>query len=165
MTTPAAKQDRYREDLVFFLKLRVAVKRRYAETIDFREYEKRVQKLVDTHVKAEGVERVVEPVNIFEREAFRAELEKTGTVASKADTIAHRTQKTITEKMDEDPVFYRRFGKMLQEAIDAYRAHRISEAEYLKAATEVMEAVLTRTGDKLPPTLSVKRSQRHFTAS
>ena len=28
--------------------------------------------------------------------------------ATKADTIAHRTARTITERMDEDPVFYLR---------------------------------------------------------
>ena len=107
--------------MTFFLNLRVAVKKRYAEEIDFKEYEKKVQKLVDTHVKSEGVQKITEPVNIFERDQFQAEVERLQTVASKADTIAHRTQKTITEKMDEDPVFHRRFSKILQEAIDAYR--------------------------------------------
>ena len=48
--TPEKKQERYKKDLAFFLKLRVAVKKRYAEEVDFKEYEKRVQKLMDTHV-------------------------------------------------------------------------------------------------------------------
>ena len=55
--------------------------------------------------------------------------------------------------MDEDPVFYRRFGKILQETIDAYRQQRISEIEYLTKVTEVMESVVGRTGDKLPEVL------------
>jgi type I restriction enzyme R subunit len=50
-------------------------------------------------------------------------------------------------------VFYRRFSKILREAIAAYRDRRITEAEYLKRATEVMQAVVTRTGDNLPPVL------------
>src|SRR6266480_4105278 len=103
--TPERQQQRYKHDLAFFLKLRVAVKRRYAEEIDFKEYEKKVQKLIDTHVKSEGIEQITPPVNIFEKERFQAELEKLQSVASKADTISHRTQKTITEKMDEDPIF------------------------------------------------------------
>jgi type I restriction enzyme R subunit len=104
-------------------------------------------------VPAEGVEQITPPVNIFEREAFQAEVEKLKTTASKADTIAHRTQKTITEKMDEDPVFYRKFSKILQESIDAYRAKRISEVEYLNRATETMNAVLSQTGASLPAVL------------
>jgi len=129
------------------------VKKRYAEAIDFKEYEKRVQKLLDTHVPAQGIEKITDQVNIFEREAFQAEVEKLNTTASKADTIAHRTQKTITEKMDEDPVFYRKFSRILQEAIEAYRAKRIGEVEYLNKATATMNAVLSRTGDSLPVAL------------
>jgi type I restriction enzyme R subunit len=151
--TPPAQIERYKADLAFFLKLRAAVKKRYAEEIDYKEYEAKVQKLVDTHVISNEILRITEVVNIFEQEAFKAEVEKLGTTASKADTIAHRTQKTITEKMDEDPVFYRRFSRILQDAIDDYRKQRISAAEYLNRATEAMNAVVSRTGDHLPATL------------
>ena len=41
--TPAAKLTRYKEDLGFFMKLRASVKRRYAEDIDYKEYEAKVQ--------------------------------------------------------------------------------------------------------------------------
>ena len=151
--TPEKKISTYKNDLTFFLKLRVAVKHRYAEEIDYKDYEKKVQKLIDTHVHAEGIEQVTPPVNIFERDAFKKEVEKLESAASKADTIAHRTQRTITEKMDEDPVFYRRFGRILQDTIDDYRAARISEKDYLNKVTEVMQSVLSRTGDKLPEIL------------
>ena len=160
--TPETKVERYKKDLAFFLKLRVAVKKRYAEEIDFKEYEKRVQKLVDTHVKTEGIQQITEPVNIFEREQFQAEVEKLKTVGSRADTIAHRTQRTITEKMDEDPVFYRRFSKVLQEAIEAYRLKRIGDAEYLKRATDAMTSVLGRTGDHLPSALQGHDAAKAF---
>jgi type I restriction enzyme R subunit len=160
--TPEETIERYKNDLAFFLKLRVSVKQRYAEGVDYGEYEKRVQKLIDTHVRSEGIQQITSPVNIFERDAFKEEVEKLDGPASKADTIAHRTQRTITEKMDEDPIFYRRFGKLLQEAIDAYRAQRISEKEYLSKVTEIMESVLTRTGDGLPPALQGHDAARAF---
>ena len=151
--TPEKKVAGYKNDLTFFLKLRVAVKQRYAEEVDYQEYEKKVQKLIDTHVHSEGIQQVTPPVNIFEREAFKQEVEKLESAASKADTIAHRTARTITEKMDEDPVFYRRFGRLLQDTIDDYRQQRINEKDYLIKVTEVMQCVLSRTGDKLPEIL------------
>jgi len=151
--TSESTLQRYKEDLAFFFKLRVSVKQRYAEEVDYKEYEKKVQKLIDTHVRSEGIQQVTPPVNIFEREAFQSEVSKLESAASKADTIAHRTARTITDKMDEDPVFYRRFGKILQEAIDAFRAQRISDNEYLNKVTEVMNSVLSRTGDQLPEIL------------
>jgi len=148
--TPEKKINTYKNDLGFFLKLRVAVKQRYAEEIDYKDYEKKVQKLIDTHVHSEGIEQVTAPVNIFEKDAFKKELEKLESAASKADMIAHRTARTITEKMDEDPVFYRRFGRLLQDTIDDYRKNRINEKDYLNKVTDIMQSVLTRTGDQVP---------------
>jgi type I restriction enzyme R subunit len=160
--TSEKQQERYKKDAAFFLKLRASVKKRYAEEIDFKEYEKRVQKLLDTHVTAEGVEQITPQVNIFERDAFQSEIDKLKTTASKADTIAHRTQRTITERMDEDPVFYRRFSRILKEAIDAYRQKRISEVEYLKRAIETMDAVLNRSGEDMPPILEGRDAAKAF---
>src|SRR5262249_27802168 len=40
--TPGEKLERYKKDLVFFQKLRVSAKQRYAEEIDFPEYEAKV---------------------------------------------------------------------------------------------------------------------------
>ncbi|MCH7226267.1 type I restriction endonuclease subunit R [Haloferula sp. A504] len=139
--TPQAKVDRYKREAAFFQKLRASVKLRYAEEIDYRDYEKQIQKMLNTYVQADEVIQIVDPVNIFEREAFKAEVEKAQSTRAKADTIANRTKKTITEKMDEDPFFYRRFSQLLQQVIDEYRAERISDAEYLRRVTEVMEQV------------------------
>jgi type I restriction enzyme R subunit len=81
---------------------------------------------------SEEVIQVVEPVNIFEREAFeKPKWRRRESPRAKADIIANRTKTTITEKMEEDPFFYRKLSALLQEAIDAYKAQRISEAQYL----------------------------------
>ena len=133
--TPKDKIDRYKNDAAFFQKLRASVKLRYAEEIDYRDYEKQIQKMLNTYVQADEIIQIVEPVNIFEREAFQAEVDKAQSTRAKADTIANRTKKTITEKMEEDPFFYRRFSQLLQQVIDDYRAQRISDAEYLRRVT------------------------------
>jgi type I restriction enzyme R subunit len=153
LETPEDKIERYKKDLAFFQKLRVSVKKRYSDEIDYKEYEAKVQKLINTHVSSEEILQITPPVNIFEQEKFQAEVEKLQTAASKADTIAHRTKKTITEKMEEDPYFYRRFSKILEEAIEAYREQRISDAEYLSRVTEIMNSVVNRAGDDLPSIL------------
>ncbi|MBT9548921.1 MAG: type I restriction endonuclease subunit R [Candidatus Sericytochromatia bacterium] len=151
--TPQAKIDRYRRDLKFFSKLRMAVRHRYAEVVDFSEYEPKIQKLLDTHVGTGQIETITPLVNIFDAEAFAEEVEKIAGVGSKADTIAHRTARTIHDKMQEDPVFYQRFSDMLKAAIEAFRAERLKANEYLKQVTEIMQAVLNRTGDKIPTVL------------
>src|SRR5262245_667767 len=50
--TPDEKLERYKKDLVFFQKQRVSAKQRYAEEIDFHEYEANVQNLISKHVSA-----------------------------------------------------------------------------------------------------------------
>jgi type I restriction enzyme R subunit len=139
--TQQDKVERYKHDAGFFQKLRASVKIRFAEEIDYRDYEKQIQKMLNTYVQADEVIQIVEPVNIFEREAFQAQVDKARSDRAKADIIANRTKKTITAKMEEDPFFYRKFSVLLKQAIDEYRAQRISDAEYLKRVTEVMTQV------------------------
>lgn len=160
--TPEEQIARYKRDLGFFQKLRVSVKKRYADSIDYKEYEAKVQKLINTHVDSTEVLQITPPVNIFEQEKFQAEIERLETTASKADTIAHRTQKTITEKMEEDPFFYRRFSKILEEVIEEHKKQRISDAEYLNRVTQVMDSVVNRTGDETPRILKNRDVAKAF---
>ena len=67
--------------------------------------------------------------------------------------IAHATKRAITEQLDEDPAFYEKFSKLIQQAIDDYRARRMSDLEYLKRATEIKDAVVNRKVDDLPAVL------------
>ena len=43
--------------------------------------------------------------------------------------------------MKEDPFFYRKFSMLLQQVTDEYKAQRISDAEYLKKTTEILNQV------------------------
>ena len=153
-TTPEARIEQYRGDLKFFCNLRTAVRRRYAEAVDFQEYERRIQKLIDTHVGTEEVEKLTALVNIFDADAFEKEVEKVHGTASKADMIAHRTKKTLKEKWEkDDPAFYKKFSALVEEAIEAFRQRRISDTEYLKQVTELLHHVRNRTGDDIPDDL------------
>jgi len=151
--TPDSKVRKYKADLAFFMKLRTAVRKRYAEAVDFKEYEGRIQKLIDTYVGTGEVEKVTDLVNIFDAEAFAKEVEKLEGTASKADTIAYRTKRTIEERMQEDPAFYKRFSEMLEEAIRAFRAQRLSDADYLRRVSEISTSVRSRAIDNLPAKL------------
>jgi len=161
--TEQKKIDQYKNDLRFFKDLRNAVKRRYAEVVDFSEYESKIKKLIDTYVgTGEKVEQIIELVNIFDQEKFAEEVEKLKTDAAKADTIAHRTMRTITERMQEDPAFYKKLSVMLQEAIKAFREGRIHEAEYYKTSKKVMDLVISRTDEDVPENLKYKETAKAY---
>jgi type I restriction enzyme R subunit len=160
--TPQDKIARYKADLRFFMNLRTAVRKRYAEVVDFKEYESRIQKLIDQHVGTGQVERITDLVDIFDADAFAEEVGKLGSAASKADTIAHRTKKTLDEHMREDPAFYRKFSEMLEEAIRAFREERLSDAEYLRRVSEIAERVRNRSGDDVPAELAHRKVAKAF---
>ena len=154
------KLRRYKTDLKRFQNLKAAVKLRYAEAIDYRDYEPKIKKLLDTHIQANEVIQLNEPVNIFDEKLFNVVKEEQGvyiagkTTAAKADSIAFATKRVITEKMDEDPAFYQKFSKLIQQAIEDFRAKRLSDLDYLSRVTELRNKVVTRHHDDIPGKLS-----------
>lgn len=150
----------YKADLRKFQSLKASVKLRYAEAIDYRNYEPKIKKLLDTHIQANEVIQLNEPVNIFDDKMFNQVKEEQGvyqtkkTTASKADTIAHATKKVITEKMYENPAFYEKFSKLIQQAIEDFRAKRISDLDYLNKVVDIRNKVVGKAHDDIPEKLS-----------
>ncbi|HAQ20094.1 MAG TPA: restriction endonuclease subunit R [Prolixibacteraceae bacterium] len=154
--------NRYKSDLIMFVKLRLAVIERYSDTIDYKQYEGQIQKLIDTHITTEKVEIITELVDIFDKEKFQQEVENTTGKAAKADKIASRTSKHISEKMEEDPAFYKKFSQMLKETIADYEAKRINEVQYLNKVQEIMNNVLSHTDSDIPEALKDKDVAKAF---
>jgi type I restriction enzyme, R subunit len=153
---------RYKEDAAFFLKLRASVTQRYSDTVNYKQYESQIQNLIDKHIQTDKVEIITDLVNIFDKEQFAKEVEKVTGLAAKADRIASRTAKTITEKMDEDPAFYKKFSEMLKDTIRSYEQHRISESEYLQKVKDIMNSVLTHTDTEIPKALTGKDAAKAY---
>lgn len=153
---------KYKEDLKFFQKLRGSVKKRYAEEIDFKEYESKIQKLLDTYVTSDEVIKITKLVNIFDKEQFENEISRVTGKAARADMIAHRTKRSIEEKFEEDPAFYKRFSELLAQTIEDYQQARIEEAEYFNRVTSIMNSVRDRIDDMTPRILDGRDIAKAF---
>ncbi|MEG3152206.1 HsdR family type I site-specific deoxyribonuclease [Sphingomonas sp. ZT3P38] len=145
----------YKADLKRFENLRRAVSHRYADTLstkEIREHEARIRKLLDRHIDADGVIEIVPAVNIFDETAFKSAVEEaTGSTASVADAIASATARTISERMEEDPIFYTRFGALVAQAIEEFRAGRLAEADYLTRVRDIRDQVVKQgASDDVP---------------
>ncbi|WP_424945835.1 type I restriction endonuclease subunit R [Candidatus Spongiihabitans sp.] len=155
MQTDEHQLQDYKNDFKRFQKLKAAVKLRYAEAIDYRDYEPRIKKLLDTHIQANEVTRLNDPVNIFDDSTFTMIKEKRGiyvakTTAARADIIAHATKRKITENLDKDPAFYEQFSKLIQDAIDDFKQQRISDLAYLQKVSDIRDRVMNIQRDDLP---------------
>jgi len=167
MSTPENKLRQYKEDLKRFQNLKKSVKLRYAEEITYKDYEPKIKKLLDTHIQAHEVIQINEPVNIFDEKTFSIVKEGRGiyeakSTGSKADTIAHATKKVITERMEEDPALYEKFSKLIQQAIDDFRAKRITDLEYLNHVMVIRDKVIKRERDYVPKKLSDNEDAQAF---
>ena len=149
------KIETLKRDWKAFSELKRSVQLRYQETVDVKEFEPKIQKLLDDHVTAKPAEVIIEAVNISDPDALNRVIAEEGTTAaSKADRIASATKRTITEKMDEDPAFYRRFKELLEETLRDYRAKRISEKEYLNNVVDLASRIARKDhGRKVPESI------------
>ena len=126
------KIESFKQEWKQFSELKRSVQLRYQEVIELKEFEPKIQRLLDDHVTAKPATTIIEAVNINDPDALKSVVKEEHTSdASKADRIASATKRTITEKMGEDPAFYRQFSELLEETIRDYREKRISERDYL----------------------------------
>jgi len=153
-STPAQKIQGYRNDLKFFLELRVAVKQRYGESVDYSSYEKQIRNLVNKYIGADQVREVIAPVDVFAMDRFEQELAGIEGDAAKADAIAARMKRTINEKLEEDPALYKRLSELIDEAIADHRAQRLSDAELLSKMRQHLDTLRGQGASDLPPVLN-----------
>ncbi len=150
--------QRYRQDLRRFENLKDSVRLRYAEPIRFGDYDPKIRKLLDTHIQANGVTKLNEPLNIFDNASFNEVKNGQGvnskkSIAARADMIAHATKKVITEKIEEDPIFYEKFSRLIQEAIERYRLKSISDLEYLNTVSLYRDEIVEKRRENVPDAL------------
>lgn len=161
-TTDGKTIQRYKEDMRMFAKLRTAVQLRYSDAIDYKKYEARIEKLINRHVESDEVKIITKLVNIFDKENFQKEIDKVVGTAAKADTIASRTSKYITENMDSDPAFYKKFSQLIKETIEAYEQGRLNENDYLERMLQFKEDVLNHTDSEMPAELEHSNTAKAY---
>ncbi|MBR6092524.1 MAG: type I restriction endonuclease subunit R [Bacteroidales bacterium] len=154
--------QRYKDDLNMFSKLRTAVQLRYSDTVDYKKYEARIEKLINHHVESDAVKVITNLVNIFDKEDFQKEVDNIVGTTAKADTIASRTAKYIKENMDSDPAFYKKFSQLIKETIEAYEQGRLSDNEYLERMMQYKENVLNHTDSELPAEFEHNNTAKAF---
>ena len=131
--------DRYNSAFIFYSKVRRSVKRRYADSIDNKEYEKQMQNLLDTHMSVAGIKQITNPVDILDRDELEKELHELGTTRSKADAIVSHMTKSIKVNRDENPAYYDSFSKRIRDTLEEYKNRVISDAEYLARMKSIMD--------------------------
>ncbi|MCC5821658.1 MAG: HsdR family type I site-specific deoxyribonuclease [Phycisphaerales bacterium] len=156
--TPEKTVAKYRADLKFFGELRRAVRIRYAEVVDFSEYEPKIRKLLDQYITASSVESITGKIDLYDRDQRAAALEAAGSASSKAETIASNVSRVLEDRTkSEDPATYRRLSAMLREIIERMREGWLAAADALIQIEAVEEEVVRPTASDVPSSLKETR--------
>ena len=137
----------FKNKMKFYANLRVSIKIRYHETVDFGKYEKQMQKLLDTFISANDTEQLTKLVNIFD-EDFDSEIERIEGTNARADSILSASTATINERMESNPAYYEKLAVRIQEILEKYKDNRLSEEEKLKHAKDIRSLLVSKNSNE-----------------
>lgn len=116
--------------------LLIRIRNRYKDpTLDLKWAKAKVRKLIDDHLRSEGIDSRVPPVQLLSDE-FPSQVDKFGrTPKAKASEMEHAIRRHIKVNIDKDPGMYRRFLKRMEDILDLYKTNwalQVQEFEKLK---------------------------------
>lgn len=130
--------QKYKQDLLYFQKLRGAVLLRYNEKVDFNKYEDGIRNLLNNFVLSEPSQIIVEPVSIHDAEGMKEQLEKLDSKAAKGDAIRTRIVGELETCRYDDPLLYKKFSEQVRETLAEYKASR-NDDSYLFAMEKMAD--------------------------
>ncbi len=132
------KAEEYRNDYLFFKKLKGDVSLRFNDSVDFSKYEDGIYRLLNTYVNADDVKTVIEPLDISNKKKMEEQLARLGSKEAKAEAIQTRQVEVLESHKYEDPIRYMTFMERINKTIQDYLTERDSE-KYLASMEQMAE--------------------------
>ena len=155
--------QRINKDLDRYLKLREIIQNAAAENLDMKAYEADMRHLIDTYIKADEPRKI----SPFDNIPLLDLIVKTGIADAinslpsglkgdknaVAETIENNVRSKIIKEHLNDPAFYEKMSKLLEEIIK-FRKERADEyEEYLKKISELAKRVAAGQAEDTPQQL------------
>jgi len=140
-----------RKEIDHYLKLRELIRKASGETIDLKAYEADMRHLIDTYIEADEPRKI----SPFDDMPLLELIVKTGIAnainslpegmkgnkEAVAETIENNVRSKIIKNHLNDPAFYDKMSKLLDEIIKVRKAKAIEYEEYLKRIAELVNTV------------------------
>lgn len=130
--------EKYRNDYLFFKKLKDSVAIRYNDKIDFSKYEDGIRNLLNTFVLSTDIQTVVKPVAIDDIEGMKNILEKMESKDAKADTIRTKIVSELQQKRYDDPLLFVDFSVRIKKTLEKYEEDRNADS-YLETMEKMAD--------------------------
>ena len=147
----------------WYLKLRDTIRKASGETLDLKSYEADMRMLIDMFIEADRP-RTISPFGdlsllqlIVKTGIADAINQQLGGLKGNKDAIAETIENNVRRKIIKehlnDPAYYERMSKLLDELIAARRAKALDYEEYLKKIAEIANQVEVGVEDDTPEDL------------
>lgn len=130
----------YRNDYLFFKKLKDSVTIRYNDSIDFSKYEDGIRNLLNTFVTATDVKTVVDPLVLTDEEWRNKVYESLESSEARADAIRTKVVSELKQKRYNDPILYKEFSDRIKKTLDEYAESRNADV-YLKTMEKIADDI------------------------
>lgn len=122
--------ERYREDYLFFRKLKDAVTIRYDDSVDYSKYEEGIKNLIDTFVNATDISTVIYPVSISDEKSMNKLLETVESYEARGDIIKTKIESKLKQVRYDDPLIFEEFSTKIKKTLAEYNETRDSDKYY-----------------------------------
>jgi type I restriction enzyme R subunit len=149
-----AKIERYCLDMKKFIEIKKITELALGKQADFSKYEEQIRKILDKYVTAQDVEELSRPIDLSNLKVFNKfiEDEKNGlSDKNKADAIIAQTDKIISRRFGQDPVFYAKFSQRIKKLIyDLKTAQKEDLQALLNLAKDLQKQVANYEDGDIP---------------
>ena len=159
----SAEVEVIKKQMDWYLKLRDTIRKASGETLDLKSYEADMRMLIDMFIEADRP-RTISPFGdlsllqlIVKTGIADAINQQLGGLKGNKDAIAETIENNVRRKIIKehlnDPAYYERMSKLLDELIAARRAKALDYEEYLKKIAEIANQVEVGVEDDTPEDL------------
>ena len=159
----SAEIEIMKKQIDWYLKLRDTIRKASGETLDLKSYEADMRMLIDMFIEADRP-RTISPfgdlslLELIVKTGIADAINKQmgglkGNKEAIAETIENNVRRKIIKEHLNDPAYYEKMSKLLDELIAARRAKAMDYEEYLKRIAELAKKVEVGIEDNTPEDL------------
>lgn len=140
---PDKEAEPYEKDFKFGSKIRAMIRTAfYGDKPNLSEYGKKVQNLIDTHIRSLGIRELSEPREIT-YENFLAFVKKFKDPRAQTALVKTKAMQVIRELSPSNPAYYEKLRERLEKLIREERERRIGTAAYFEQLSQVYQDAIS----------------------
>jgi type I restriction enzyme R subunit len=156
-----------KDEVTHFSKMRQEIKLASADEVDMKQYEPAMRRLLDTYIRANDSEKVIdfEEMGLVELIIEKAKLNPVEPASNKvpeamAETIENNMRKVIIDEQPINPKYYEKMSELLDALIEQRREEALSYEEYLNEVKKLALNVTKPEGTtKYPVSIDTRGKQ------